>query len=129
MTEKFGYKKLTKEDKAKIFGLNAARLYKVDVKAKRSAMSASMIEKFKKREWAEDGTGKISMDYRSEDLRPQRREALQSGREGQTQRDVGEYDREVQEERMGRRRNRQDLDGLQIGRSSASTPRGSTKWT
>jgi hypothetical protein len=22
-----------------------------------------MIEKFKKREWAEDGTGKVSMDY------------------------------------------------------------------
>ena len=27
LCDKFGYKKLTKEDKAKIFGLNAARLY------------------------------------------------------------------------------------------------------
>ncbi|HZN12174.1 MAG TPA: amidohydrolase family protein [Blastocatellia bacterium] len=34
--EKFGYKKLTKEDKAQIFGLNAARLYNIDVKAQRS---------------------------------------------------------------------------------------------
>ena len=65
MTEKFGYKKLTKEDKGKIFGLNAAKLYKVDAKAKRGAISASMIDKFKKREWAEDGTNKTSMDYSS----------------------------------------------------------------
>ena len=36
--EKFGYKKLTKEDKAKIFGLNAAKIYSVDVKAKRKAL-------------------------------------------------------------------------------------------
>ena len=31
LCEKFGYKKLTKEDKAKIFGLNAAKIYGVDV--------------------------------------------------------------------------------------------------
>ena len=30
MCEKFGYKKLTKEDKAKIFGLNAAKIYGID---------------------------------------------------------------------------------------------------
>jgi hypothetical protein len=45
--EKFGYKKITKEDKAKIFGLNAARLYKVDVKAKRNALPADALEKLK----------------------------------------------------------------------------------
>ena len=35
--EKFGYTKISKADKAKIFGLNAAKLYNVDVKAKRNA--------------------------------------------------------------------------------------------
>ena len=34
LCEKFGYKKLTKEDKAKIFGLNAARLYGIDAERK-----------------------------------------------------------------------------------------------
>jgi uncharacterized protein len=45
--EKFGYKKITKEDKAKIFGLNAAKLYKVDVKAKRTALPNDALEKLK----------------------------------------------------------------------------------
>jgi hypothetical protein len=45
--EKFGYKKLTKQDKANILGLNAAKLYKVDVKAKRKAMTADGLEKMK----------------------------------------------------------------------------------
>lgn len=45
--EKFGYKKLTKQDKANILGLNAAKLYKVDVKAKRTAMPADGLEKLK----------------------------------------------------------------------------------
>ena len=47
LCEKFGYKKLTKEDKAKIFGLNAAKLYDVDVKAKRNAIPADRLEKAK----------------------------------------------------------------------------------
>ncbi|HXG66909.1 MAG TPA: amidohydrolase family protein [Blastocatellia bacterium] len=47
LCEKFGYKKLTKEDKAKIFGLNAAKLYKVDVKAKRNAFPADTLTKLK----------------------------------------------------------------------------------
>jgi predicted TIM-barrel fold metal-dependent hydrolase len=47
MCEKFGYKKITKEDKAKIFGLNAARLYNVDVKAKRNALPADALTKLK----------------------------------------------------------------------------------
>jgi hypothetical protein len=45
--DKFGYKKISKEDKAKIFGLNAARLYKVDVKAKRNVLPADALEKLK----------------------------------------------------------------------------------
>ncbi|HEX9003760.1 MAG TPA: amidohydrolase family protein [Blastocatellia bacterium] len=47
MCEKFGYKKITKEDKAKIFGLNAAKLYNIDVKAKRKALPADALEKLK----------------------------------------------------------------------------------
>ena len=45
--QKFGYKKLTKDDKAKILGLNAARLYNVDVKAKRKPMPTDSLEKLK----------------------------------------------------------------------------------
>jgi predicted TIM-barrel fold metal-dependent hydrolase len=45
--EKFGYKKLTKEDKAKIFGLNAARLYKIDTKAKRNALPSDALSRLK----------------------------------------------------------------------------------
>lgn len=48
MCQKFGYKKLTKQDKANIFGLNAARLYKVDVKARRAGLPADALTKFKK---------------------------------------------------------------------------------
>jgi hypothetical protein len=47
MCDKFGYKKITKEDKAKIFGLNAAKLYKVDAKAKRTAFPADTLDKLK----------------------------------------------------------------------------------
>jgi hypothetical protein len=47
MCAKFGYKKLTKKDKARILGLNAAKLYKVDVKAKRNALPADAMEKIK----------------------------------------------------------------------------------
>ena len=43
--EKFGYKKITKEDKAKIFGLNAAKLYKVNVKAQRKAFPADALSR------------------------------------------------------------------------------------
>lgn len=48
MTEKFGYKKLTKQDKTNIFGLNAARLYRVDLKAKRNPLPADALTKFKR---------------------------------------------------------------------------------
>ncbi len=47
LCEKFGYKKITNEDKAKIFGLNAAKLYNIDVKAKRNALPADALEKAK----------------------------------------------------------------------------------
>ena len=47
MCEKFGYKKITREDKAKIFGLNAAKLYNIDVKAKRKALTADALSQMK----------------------------------------------------------------------------------
>ena len=47
MCEKFGYKKISKEDKAKIFGLNAARLYKYDVKQRRNPLPADALDKLK----------------------------------------------------------------------------------
>ncbi len=47
LCEKFGYAKLTPEDKAKIFGLNAARLYGVDVAAKRNALPKDALERLK----------------------------------------------------------------------------------
>ena len=47
LCEKFGYKKLTKDDKARIFGLNAAKLYGVDVEAKRNALPADSLSKLK----------------------------------------------------------------------------------
>ena len=47
LCEKFGYQKLTKDDKAKIFGLNAARLYGIDVAAKRQALPADALTRLK----------------------------------------------------------------------------------
>jgi hypothetical protein len=44
---KFGYAKLTKEDRAKIFGLNAARIYGVDVQAQRRGLPKDALEKLK----------------------------------------------------------------------------------
>jgi uncharacterized protein len=43
IAEKYGYKKLTPEIKAKVFGLNAARIYKINVKAKRNAIKTDQI--------------------------------------------------------------------------------------
>ena len=45
MCEKFGYSKITKEDKAKIFGLNAAKLY--NVTPDRVGLPADALEKMK----------------------------------------------------------------------------------
>ncbi len=47
LCEKFGYAKLTNEDKAKIFGLNAARLYGVDAAQKRAAFPQDAISRLK----------------------------------------------------------------------------------
>jgi predicted TIM-barrel fold metal-dependent hydrolase len=47
MCEKFGYKKITDDDKAKIFGLNAAKLYKVNVNEKRNAFPADTLDRLK----------------------------------------------------------------------------------
>ncbi len=47
LCDKFGYKKLTKDDKAKIFGLNAAKIYKVDVAAQRKALPSDALQKLK----------------------------------------------------------------------------------
>ncbi|MGH9677683.1 MAG: hypothetical protein ACRD36_11330, partial [Candidatus Acidiferrum sp.] len=46
----------TKEDKAKIFGLNAAGIYKVDVAAKRQALPADAFSKFKQAYLHDGGT-------------------------------------------------------------------------
>jgi predicted TIM-barrel fold metal-dependent hydrolase len=47
LCEKFGYQKISKEDKAKIFGLNAARLYKIDVHASRKALPSDAISRLR----------------------------------------------------------------------------------
>jgi hypothetical protein len=47
MCEKFGYKKLTKKDKANIFGLNAAKIYGLDLKKKRQALPSDALDKLK----------------------------------------------------------------------------------
>lgn len=41
--EKFGYSKITREDKARIFGLNAAKIYGINVKEKRNPVSPDII--------------------------------------------------------------------------------------
>jgi hypothetical protein len=55
LCEKFGYKKLTRQDKANIFGLNAAKIYGVDAKAKRNALPADTLTKLKETYKAEGG--------------------------------------------------------------------------
>lgn len=47
LCEKFGYKKLTKDDKAKIFGLNAARVYGIDVRKQRKALPEDALTRAK----------------------------------------------------------------------------------
>jgi predicted TIM-barrel fold metal-dependent hydrolase len=47
LCEKFGYPKISKADKARIFGLNAAKLYNIDVNAKRKAIPGDSLEKMK----------------------------------------------------------------------------------
>ncbi len=47
LCEKFGYEKLSKEDKAKIFGLNAAKIYGVDVKEQLKAFPGDALSRLK----------------------------------------------------------------------------------
>jgi hypothetical protein len=47
MCDKFGYTKLTKDDKAKIFGLNAAKLYGIDAEKKRNNIPKDELSKLK----------------------------------------------------------------------------------
>jgi hypothetical protein len=47
MCDKFGYKKISKKDKANIFGLNAAKLYGVDLKKKRNPLGTDALDKLK----------------------------------------------------------------------------------
>jgi len=47
LCDKFGYKKISKSDKAKIFGLNAAKIYGIDVKAKRTPLPADALDRLK----------------------------------------------------------------------------------
>lgn len=54
LCEKFGYQKLTKEDKAKIFGLNAAKIYNFDVNQQLKALPADSLSRIKTA-YLEDG--------------------------------------------------------------------------
>lgn len=47
LCEKFGYEKVTKEDKAKIFGLNAAKVYGVDTKKDLKAFPKDTLSQLK----------------------------------------------------------------------------------
>lgn len=47
LCERFGYTKLTKDDRAKIFGLNAAKIYGVDPGEKLEALPADALSRFK----------------------------------------------------------------------------------
>jgi predicted TIM-barrel fold metal-dependent hydrolase len=47
LQDKFGYKPLTKQIKDKIFGLNAAKIYGIDVEAKRQAIPKDYLTKLK----------------------------------------------------------------------------------
>ncbi len=72
LCEKFGYKKLTKEDKAKIFGLNAAKIYGVD--AEREAQEPAQGRAVE----AQDGLPRHGRHARKRRLRlgPRRRQEL-----------------------------------------------------
>jgi hypothetical protein len=47
LCEKFGYQKLTRQDKAQIFGLNAARIYGVDVNEQLKALPSDTLNRLK----------------------------------------------------------------------------------
>ena len=47
LQQRFGFKPLTDEVKAKIFGLNSAKVYGIDVKAKMNAIPSDYVTKLK----------------------------------------------------------------------------------
>lgn len=47
LCDKFGYKKLTKKDKANIFGRNAAKIYGLDSRKKRKPLAPDALDKLK----------------------------------------------------------------------------------
>ena len=55
LIEKHDYPQITKEDKAKIFGLNAARIYNIDAEAKRNAFPADALSAFREKYTADGG--------------------------------------------------------------------------
>jgi hypothetical protein len=55
MREKFGYPKITEDDKAKILGLNAAKLYSIDVESSISQFSNDRMTQLKKAYLADGG--------------------------------------------------------------------------
>jgi len=55
LCDKFGYRPLAKEDKAKIFGLNAAKIYGVDVTEQRKALPADALSRVQERYLSEGG--------------------------------------------------------------------------
>ena len=48
LMKRFGWKPLSDEVKTRIFGLNAARVYRVDPEAKRNPMPGDYIEKLRR---------------------------------------------------------------------------------
>ena len=55
MQEKFGYPEITDEDKAKILGLNAAKLYSIDVQSSVETISNDRMTQLKNSYLAEGG--------------------------------------------------------------------------
>ena len=55
MQEKFGYPEITDEDKAKILGLNAAKLYSIDVQSSIKTISNDRMTQLKTSYLAEGG--------------------------------------------------------------------------
>jgi predicted TIM-barrel fold metal-dependent hydrolase len=62
MQAEFGYPELTAERKAKIFGLNSARVYGIDAAARRCAIDASQLAMFRKAIDGEIGGRRWSFD-------------------------------------------------------------------
>jgi len=63
LQKRFGYKPLTDDVKAKIFGLNAAKVYGVDPKAKRNPVPGDYLDKLKKQYKAAGGPFPSNTQY------------------------------------------------------------------